>query len=125
MGLLSSITEALFDRGQSRGAPSYFGSQTTYLAGPMYLDAFHAKRSPSPFELVEQYKSLIYACVQLNWMGVTRSPLKLYSDSTKGARPRDVSGPRSISRSTFERLLRMGLVRRSTPRADDVQEITN
>src|SRR5208282_480999 len=126
MGLLSSLSSALFDRGIERSnPPSYFGSQTTYLAGPLYLDAFNAKRSPTPFELVEQYKSLIYACVQLNMFGVMRVGLRLMSDSSKGARAKDVSGPRSIKRRYFEHLQRSGYLTRSNANKDEIEEITS
>ena len=127
MSLLASLSSAIFDRpgGESRSAPSYYGAQSGYIAGPSYLDAFKAKRAPSAWELVEQYKSLIYACVQLNWMGVTRVPLRLYTDSSKGNRPRDVSGPRSINRTAFNHLQRSGYIQRSSATKDDVQEITS
>src|SRR5262249_47108638 len=110
MGILSSISsviDGMIGVGRA-GPPSYFGSQSTYLAGPLYLDAFQGKRSPSAFELVEQYKSLIYACAQLNYLGVSRVPLRLYSDASQGKKPRDVSGPRSIRRSIYRHLMRAG-----------------
>ncbi len=126
MGLLSSISSAIFDRGIDRSSPpSYFGSQTTYLAGPLYLDAFNAKRSPTPFELVEQYKSLIYACVQLNAFGVARVALRLYTDSQGGRKPRDISGPLGIKRSMLAHLQRSGYLTRSAVSKEDIQEITN
>lgn len=125
MGLLASISSSLDGLLGRSGPPAYFGSQSTYLAGPLWLDAFASKRSPSPFELVEQYKSLIYACTQINWMGVTRVPLRLYSDSAKGQRPRDISGPRSINRGQFRHLQASGYIQRSAATKDDVQEITN
>lgn len=125
MGLLASISSSLDGLLSRSSPPAYFGSQSTYLAGPLYLDAFASKRSPSPFELVEQYKSLIYACAQINWMGVTRVPFRLYSDSSKGNRPREISGPRSINRGMFGYLRHNGYIQRSNATKEDVQEITN
>lgn len=126
MGLLATFSSALFDKPVSRAAPAYFGSQSNYYAGPQTIDAFGAKRAPSSVELVEQYKSLIYACVQLNAGAVARCPIRLYADGTKGGRPRDVAGPRSISRGTFDHLRRSGYLQRSAAGSkEDVQEITN
>lgn len=126
MGILSAISGALDGAPVSRsaGPPSYFGAQSTYIAGPMYLDAFQAKRAPSGWELVEQYKSLIFACTQLNALGVARTPLRLMADSTKGGRPKDVSRPRSIGRGYYGHLCRSGYLSRTTASHQDVQEIT-
>lgn len=124
MGLLSSLSSAIFDRPVSRGAPSYYGAQSSFIAGPSYVDAFRAKRAPAAPELVEQYKSLVYACTQINACGVMRVPLRLYADATKGGKPRQVSGPRSISRSVWGHLNRSGYVQRTNATKQDVQEIT-
>lgn len=108
-----------------RAAPAgpMFGSSV--LGGPLYTDAYGARRAPTPTRLVEAYKSLIYACVQINEHAVCRVPLRLYSRSSKGDRPKDVAGPRSIRRSQFEHLRGLGYLRGIGPTADNVQEITN
>lgn len=126
MGLLSAISDGI-DGYLSRSAPKppgYFGAQTSFIAGPMWLDAFQSKRAPSGFELVEQYKSLIFACVQLNALGTARVPLRLMVDSTKGGKPKDVSGPRSIKRGYYDHLVRSGYLQRSSASSEDVEEIT-
>lgn len=125
MGILSAISDELDGwLGRSVGPPSYVGSASTYVAGPLYVDAFGAKRAPSAFELVEQYKSLIFACAQLNYLGVSRVPLRLMADGTRGGRPREVARPRSISRGYFGHLVRSGYLSRTTASHQDVQEIT-
>lgn len=124
MGILAAISSAIDGLGRSTGPPIY-PSQSTYVSGPAYLDAFQAKRAPSGWELIEQYKSIIYACVQLNALGVSRVPLRLMSDATKGAGPpREVAQPRAVSRSYVGHLWRSGYLARTTARPDDVQEIT-
>lgn len=126
MGLLAAISDGLdgwFSR--SAGPPAYMGAQTGYVAGPMYTDAFGAKRAPSGPELVEQYKSIIYSCTTMNALGVARVPLRLMVDGSKGkGRARDVSRPRSITRREHEHLTRSGYLARSTASHQDVQEIT-
>ena len=127
MGLLSAISDSLDGLlSRSSGPPSYFGSQSSTIAGPTYLDAFQAKRAPTGWELVEQYKSLIFACVQINALGVARVPLRLMTDSTKGngRKPSEVSKPRSIRRGYHAHLCRSGYLARTTATYQDVQEIT-
>lgn len=125
MSLLGSITSALFGGdGQRSSPPAYFGAQSTYLAGPLYLDAYGAKRSPAGYELVEQYKSIIYSCVQMNALGVSRVPLRLYNDASKGGRAKEVAGPRSVHRSQVCRLKRSGYLQRTTADDQDIEEIT-
>ena len=34
--------------------------------GSWFSDAFRSRRAPTPHELVDAYKSLVYACVNLN-----------------------------------------------------------
>lgn len=122
MPKFSSINKRL--TAEERAAPSGPSFGTSTLGGPLYSDAYGAKRAPSPFALVEAYKSIVYACVDINQNAVTRVPLRLYSQSNKGDRPKDASGPRSIRRSTFERLRGLSYLRSIGPTADDVQEIT-
>lgn len=127
MGLLSAISDSLDGLlSRSSGPPSYFGSQSSTIAGPTYLDAFQAKRAPAGWELVEQYKSLIFACVQINALGVSRVPLRLMTDRTKGrgGKPSEVSKPRSIRRGQYSHLCRSGYLARTTATYQDVQEIT-
>ena len=66
--------------------------------GPTFSDAFRSKRAPTPTELVDSYKAVAYACVQLNVKGVARVPLRLYA-TTGAGQQRPGRGLRSISRS--------------------------
>jgi phage portal protein BeeE len=78
-------------QGHGRAAPTGIASGAIgYSAGgPTWLDAFRSKRPPNPYELVNAFKSVAYACVQLNANGVARVPLRLYAKtSRKQARPR-------------------------------------
>jgi len=40
------------------------------LGGPLFSDAFGRRRSPTPRELIECYKSIVFAAVNLNAHGV-------------------------------------------------------
>lgn len=89
--------------------------------GPVWLDAYKSKRPPSPFELINAYKAVAYACVRLNAQGVSRAPLRLYATTRAGQRgPRRSHRPVPIAR---ERRLR-DVVSRAIGPNDDVQEIT-
>ena len=124
MGILAAIDRAL-DGNRPKGNPPGYAGGTTTFAGPMYIDAFGAKRAPIGYELVEAYKSIVFACVQLNAVGVARTPLRLMVDSTKGGRPNDVARPRGISRGYYDRLMRTGYLSRTTASYQDVQEVTD
>jgi len=65
--------------------------------GPIWLDEFRSKRAPTPVELVQAYKAVAYACVQLNAQGVARVPLRLYAKTAPG-RARPGRGLRAIAR---------------------------
>lgn len=100
------------------------GSIGFSAGGPLYLDAFHSKRPPAPYELVNSYKAIAYACIRLNMMGVSRTPLKLYArTSSKQARPRRSS--RKLPSTRVERYIRSQpyLTRMLGPE-DAVDEIT-
>lgn len=106
-----------------RGAPSGpVGS--TVIGGPLFTDAFGARRAPTPFQLVESYKSLLYACVQINANAVSQVPLRLYSDSSHGDEPRDLAGPRPVTRAVHARLRGLGYLR-SVGSVRDLKEITD
>ena len=62
------------------------GSIGYAAGGPVWLDDFRSKRPPTPPELVNAYKAVAYACVQLNVKGVARVPLRLYAVTHPGER---------------------------------------
>lgn len=73
----------------ARSAPQGISSGSIgYSAGgPIWLDAFRSKRPPLPYELVNAYKAVAFACVQLNARGVARVPLRLYAKTGKKQAP--------------------------------------
>ena len=103
--------------------PGQFSPGTTYVGGPAYTDAFGAKRAPTPWQLVEKYKSLIYAMVAKNANAVCRVPLRLYVDGSRanGGKPRSACDPIKATRSVGRHLARSGLV--SPSAVDKVYEI--
>ena len=123
MSLKSRITSAWSAlTGRSSGPASGAGGYG-YTGGPMTLDAFGAKRSPSPWRLVESYKGLVYACAHGNAKATVRVPLRLYARQGKGqAKPRCAHA--GVIRSNRRRLEALPWVARSMNGGDDVHEIT-
>lgn len=105
--------------------PGNFSFGTTWLGGPLYTDPFQNKRAPSPWQLVENYNSLVYAMVARNANAVARIPLRLYADGSRaqGGKPRSACDPIKVSRHIGTRLARAGVV--SPGAVDQVYEIRN
>lgn len=103
--------------------PGNFSPGSTYISGPMYTDPFGAKRAPSPWQLIEKYKALIYAMVAKNANAVCRLPLRLYADGSRaqGGKPRSACDPIRALRSVGQRLCRAGLV--SPSAVDKIYEV--
>ena len=113
-------------QGRSAGPPGNFSIGTTWLGGPAATDAWGAKRAPSPYELVESFKSLAFSCANINADAVSAVPLRLYADSSRdGKRPSDRSDPKPITRSHLNYLRKMGYVQSSAKSVVDIHEIRN
>jgi hypothetical protein len=92
--------------------------------GSWWSDAFRSRRAPTPAELVDSYKSLVYACVNLNANAVARTPLRLYAVTRAGqARPR--CEVKSVPRRTKARLARLGYAAKAMAGAVEVEEVTD
>jgi hypothetical protein len=110
------------------GGPAGYGMGVAWSGGPLYADAFGAKRGPSPTQLIEGYKQIAFACTEFNALGVSALNLRLYAASGQGMeRPRAKSRPRSVLRREADRLAALPYVRRNFSGKDvqDVHEITN
>ncbi len=102
--------------------PGGFSFGTSLLGGPQFTDAFQSRRAPSPWQLVEKYKSLIYAMVARNRNAVTRLPLRLFADGSRiQGKPNRNCDPIKVSRAVGARLARAGQV--SSAAVDQVYEI--
>jgi hypothetical protein len=88
-----------------RGSPGGGYAGSSWSGGPSSPDAFGAKRQPSPWQLVEAYKSIIYFCVNLNAVAVTRIPLRLYAVQRPGD-PEPKAAKRCLSADEARRFLR-------------------
>ena len=111
--------------GGPSGAPAGSNLGYAWTGGPAYVDAFGARVSPTPPQLVEAYKSLIYFCVELIAKRTQRVPLRLYAASGRGlARPRSLCGPRPITRSLDRHLRQREWLPRSLASAERIEEIT-
>jgi hypothetical protein len=99
-----------------------------WSGGPLYADAFGAKRGPSPWQLVESYSQIAFACTEFNALGVSALPLRLYSASGRGKpKPRSYSEPRTVRRVEVQRLMGLPYVAKtfSSKDVEDVHEITS
>lgn len=103
--------------------PGGFTPGSPYLGGPLFTDPFASKRAPSPWQLIEKYRNLIYAMVAKNANAVCRIPLRLYVDGSRaqGGKPRAAADPIRVLRSVGQRLARDGKV--SPSAVDDTWEV--
>lgn len=103
--------------------PGQFSYGTSINGGPAFTDPFQSRRAPSPWQLVENYNSLIYAMVARNRDAITRLPLRLYADGSRaqGGKPRSACDPIECPRHVGQRLARAGMVSESA--IDQVYEI--
>jgi hypothetical protein len=109
-------------------APSGTGAGPMVSGGPFHPDAYGAKRAPTPWELVEKYKSILFFCVNLNASRVASIPLRLYAASGPGtgmAAPRRACGPVRVQRTEQLRLRGLEYLHRSQAAADEIHEVTN
>ena len=111
-----------YDRSVPAGV--YSGSIGFTAGGPSWLDAFRSKRPPNPYELVNSFKSVAYACVQLNANAVCKVPLRLYAKTSKGqSRPKRAF--RSVASTRRQAYLRsLPYLARTLDDHDEVDEIT-
>jgi hypothetical protein len=110
------------------GPPGYAMGTIWGSSGPRFSDAFQRQRSPNPIQLVEAYKSLIFACSELVATNTVRVPIRLYSASGGGKqKARSFCGPRPISRRMYRRFRELPWVARSmgVSTLEDVEEITS
>lgn len=112
-------------RDETLGPPGGFTLGSTYLGGPLFTDAFSSKRAPSPWQLIEKYKSLIYALVDKNAHARSRIPLRLYADGSRGKRPRSLCDPIPVSNSIRRHLSGLEHTRVSPSSVDQVYEVRN
>ena len=110
------------------GPPGYAMGTAWGNSGPRYSDAFQRQRSPNPIQLIEAYKSLIFACVEIVATNTVRVPLRLYAASGGGRqKARSMSKPRPITRRMYRRFQELPWVARSmgVSTLEDVEEITS
>lgn len=120
--LVKRMPRSSIARAASPASSVAMGSIGYGAGGPTFLDEFHSKRAPRPTELVDAYKALAYACIQLNAQGVARVPLRLYAKTGSGDRkPRRQY--RSLSRTREKYLRQLPGFRRSLGGDVEISEI--
>lgn len=104
--------------------PGGFSFGTSWFGGPYYTDRFQSRRAPSPFKLVENYVSLVYANVARKRDAVAKVPMRLFADGSRiQGKPGKTSDPIPMSRSVGRRHARAGNI--SAAAVDRVYEIRN
>lgn len=121
MGLLSRLGNAW---SALRGAPAGQNNGGGWSGGPATTDAFGARPAPSPPQLVEAYKSIIYFCTELNANHVSSVQIRLYAASGAKNRPRSACEPRRVSRSLERHARSRPYIPRSAAMAQNLEEIT-
>jgi len=108
----------------AKAAPQGYGGWAS--VGPAFTDAFRSRRAPAPAELVEAYKSIAYACAQINAGAVVRTPLRLYATTAAGqATPKGYRlGPSNPeSRARLRSVTRRAGTQKYVAKAERVDEI--
>jgi phage portal protein BeeE len=106
---------------RAKGGPAGW-TGTSWSAGPSFVDWSRTRRAPSPPELVESFKQVVFACATLNANGVARTPLRLYATTRHGQhRPKCLT--RRVKRETESRLRNIAQLERYTKGADEIDEV--
>jgi phage portal protein BeeE len=113
---------SIWMRAEKAAPPGSYGAG--WGGGPWFSDAFRSRRAPTPHELIDAYKSIVYACVNLNANAVARTPLRLYA-ITKGGQARPKCGVKGVSRATAARLKGLSYAAKAMAGAQEVEEVTD
>lgn len=118
---LESTVERAAPEGVVQGSIGFGGG------GPVYLDAFRSKRAPTPSELVNAYKAVAFACININANAVTAVPLRLYCKTGRGEAAPRFWPSRRLNRIEqdwlMRRLYKNRLTRGITSGKDHIEEI--
>ena len=105
----------------SKAAPPGYMNQG-WNGGPATIDAFRSRRAPSPPELVEAWKSVVYACSKINANGVAKATRRLYATTTsRQRRPR--GAVKSLARPAERRLRESKAYGHLLSKAESVHEV--
>ena len=97
------------------------------FGGALSADAFGYRPGPTPWKLVETYKSLVYICTELNAGAVARIPLRLYARTGRNQRrPRAYCCPRPVKGARLDRLCNLPYLKLAgaSDNPEHVDEIT-
>ncbi len=112
-------------RRAAKAAPGGYGGGSMG-GGPLWSDAYRARRGPTPNELVEAYKSLMFFMSSFNHKAVCATPLRLYVTTGGGqARPKSYLGTKAVGRAKGLWLkARRGDHSKAIAGADRIEEVT-
>ncbi len=103
--------------------PGHFSFGSSLQGGPRFTDPFGSRPAPSLTQLIENYGSLIYAMASRSRNAVTRRPMRLLADGSRGqgGPPGRACDPIRVSRAVGQKLAESGQI--STAAVDQVYEI--
>lgn len=107
------------------GPPAY--TLGGWQPGPSFVDWDRTRRAPTPLDLCEAFRSLIFGCAVLNANAVARQTLRLYLGTGYAqARPKASSylGPKEVSPATKTYLRSMAEFAPYTKGVDHIDEVT-
>lgn len=67
---------------QKAGGPGYASGGSS--GAPNFTDAYGQRRAPNPWEMINSYKGIAYACGRINSQAVAKQPLRLYVSTGSG-----------------------------------------
>lgn len=107
----------------SSGPPGSMSGGSSWLSGPRTTDAWGAKRGPSPYELIEAWKSVSYSCTHINADSVAAVPLRLCVNTSKDKTLRSFSDPAPVSRTLHGYYQRLQYTRSAGTKVADIREV--
>lgn len=117
---LGTYAKGVWDAIAGRAGSGALSRANSGLGVPV-RDWVHSPR-PADSRLLDAYLGVLYTCTNLNAVGVTRVPLRLYATTSSGqARPRCLH--RAASRATVDRLRRDPILARSMAGSERVDEV--
>lgn len=112
----------LYRRSVAKAAPSGTAGYA-WGGGPLWADAYQTRRGPTPYELVESYKSLIFFCARTNYKAVGRAPFRLFLKTDKGQKRAQAFRTTPVSKGMTRYLRSRDYLAKSLAGSADIDEV--
>jgi len=106
--------------------PGYWGG-TGIQAGTLFSDRDRTRRSPSPPEVVELYRSLVYTCTRINYNAFSEQQLRLYRTTKRGQSKGHLKSWQvdSVPRKQIEYMRKSGHIANEMKGVQEIEEIVD